>query len=253
MKGKWPLSFVLILLVACSAWAQDEGETEIMRNLMNSIARTGLSDAVPYYSVSNREEAKVEGSVLLDQEWKEGRVLKANGELYRIVGRYNTQADEIQIKVGDDIRAIYPDRVRAASLGNQIFVPKAFEAEEHGLKLGFFELLVEGEASLLKRYSPTTRKTDYHPVLGSTSDNVEIVIHEEYYYQLAGKQAEKLKRTRSGVLEALRRKRNAVNEYARDNHVGWKKEDDLKLLFAKHNELVVQSEERARVREEEDQ
>ena len=116
MKGKWPLSFVLILLVACSAWAQDEGETEIMRNLMNSIARTGLSDAVPYYSVSNREEAKVEGSVLLDQEWKEGRVLKANGELYRIVGRYNTQADEIQIKVGDDIRAIYPDRVRAAAV-----------------------------------------------------------------------------------------------------------------------------------------
>ena len=145
------------------------------------------------------------------------------------------QSSEIQVLADGKIRALFPNKVKGVSLGDQIFAPYDYVSEGNVQAKVFFEVLEEGKISLLRRYSTTHEKADFHPVLGAVGNDLKVVVQKDLYYKRAGQPAQKLKKGKKSVLSLFERKANNVQQFAREQRLGYNKVEDLKMLFHYYN------------------
>ncbi|NJK84361.1 MAG: hypothetical protein HC912_11830 [Saprospiraceae bacterium] len=98
------------------------------------------------------------GNPYLESNWQNGLLISQKGNTYEIKGRYRIFDDEIQIVQDGVVKALYPHSLQGVLLGSRIFISSKWEAPS-GIDYSFFELLVDGEVKLLKKYQLDVRET----------------------------------------------------------------------------------------------
>lgn len=235
MKQLYFLSLVLLLSSMGAVFAQ---QTETVRNVFEQITVSGAHEGVPYYAVNADNGNKVKGSEYLQEDFTEGFLMSKDMKIYRVKGRYDAFNDEVQV-VSDkqQIQAIFPERVKAVSLGGQIFVPHLIEGNKGNLSWGFFELLSEGKVHLLKRYYATSQAVKDHPVLGSVGNDFEVTINKKIYVAFPKQTAKKLKKGKKHILKLLADEKGAIMRFVKKNKLTYKKTEDLTRIFNYYNKL----------------
>ena len=99
---------------------------------------------------SNLVPTNVLGSPYLDEEFKIGTVIIKDAESYKSLLRYNAYNDEIEMKNGNTTTAIMKRDYITVKLGTDVFSIHTFAYEE-GVKDGYFNVLNQGKAQLLRR------------------------------------------------------------------------------------------------------
>ncbi|MCB0595650.1 MAG: hypothetical protein H6557_27095 [Lewinellaceae bacterium] len=179
---------------------------------------------------------EVEGSLFLDERWQDAHILTPDDEVVKVKARYRIYDDEMQILSPDkEVLGLYPAKVRAIAIGKQVFVPLEFRNLAGKNKMGFFQLLVEGEMALLLRRSLELVKSDYNPALNIGDRNDRLELQEAYYYRRGSDQPSLLRQTKSAVLKALGRRKKAISEYAKTNQLNPRKQEDLIAIFQFYN------------------
>lgn len=230
---------ILIVFIACSSimFAQPADE-ELRRNVYKELTQLSSYEGLPYYAVNQSGPEQVEGSGLLDDEWKEGVLVAPNDSTYRFKGRYNVLADEFQVQVNGRVRALYPKVVKGVELDEKIFLPVDYVAKN---KRGyaFFEVLYFGKISLLLRRKAEARATDINPVLGtSLSDKSKVVFVKSYYYQQPGLPARLFKTKRKQVLALFSDRRREMENFLKEERLNPHRQEDLIRLFRHYDDMA---------------
>ncbi|MCH7398580.1 hypothetical protein MM236_11290 [Belliella sp. DSM 107340] len=134
----------------------------------------------------------VEGTYFLDPNWKRGSIfLYENDELlidYFI--RYQIDENQIEVMAFEDGRVvkINGDKVKSfvsvdsVTKAKRIFMNQAnFRKDEDNL-VGFFELLVEGDITLVKLTTAIYRNSNYNTALMMGEKNDRIVKRDTFYF-----------------------------------------------------------------------
>lgn len=181
-------------------------------------------------------EKRVEGSLFLEAQWQEARILTPQNEVVAARARYRIYDEEMQVLgANNEVLALYPAKVRAVAIGRQVFVPLEYQDKQGGATTGFFQLLVEGEASLLLRREMELVHGDYNPALNIGDRNDHFEARETYYYRYQKGKLQLLRLNKKAVLDALGRRKKAVAEYARASNLGFRKQEEIVALFQFYN------------------
>lgn len=204
-------------------------------NGMSSRLQTGRG----IYIGRLRQMPGMDGDIYLEREFKDATVLTPEDEIAYTKARYRVVDDEIEIKGSADEEELilFKDKVKAISIDGQVFVPLQNYDKEGELKPVWLELLSEGSINLYKEYTIRIQRSNYNPSLNTGNKNDEMLVESTFYYSTnSSKSIKKLKKGRTKVLEVLKKRKNRVNEYARENHLRWSKQEDLVQLFDCYNE-----------------
>lgn len=225
--------FLISFCLMASAGYAQEADEMIFQTAFSELTGTMPREELPYYTFNKGRMANVEGSGLLNQEWTEGVILSFDDERYRAQLRYDAFNDEMQVLSDGKTKALYPARIKGVRLNDQIFVPYPFVEGKDSPKTGFFEVLAQGEVTLLKRYKAVQQQVaEIHPTQGKRlTGDIEIVILEAYFYSSKGRPAAKLRTSKGGVMSVLNKRRKAVAQYAKENGLNPRKEKDLIEIF----------------------
>ncbi len=228
---------VSLCIFIIPAYAQEADEM-VFQSAFRELTTHQASQNLPYYTFNKGGMIEVEGSGLLNEEWEEGVVLGIDDKLYKAQLRYDALNDEMQILSGDNkVKALLPSRVKGTRMGDRIFMLHPYLEGRKGMEIGFFEVLSEGEVSLFKRYEAVQQQVaEIHPTMGrKLSDEIEIVIMEDYYYSSRGRPAVELRTSKGAVLDVLSRRRKAVGNFAKQNSLNPRNEEGLIAIFDFYN------------------
>ncbi len=171
-------------------------------------------------------EKKVVGNPYL-KDWEKAFLIDKDSNVFSVRARYRIFDDEFQILVNNEPKALYPNLIKGITFENQAFVALKRKTED-GLIYSYFELLVEGELTLLKRIIPLTKnKKDYVMITGQSS---------EYYYQQGNEIAYKLPNANAELKEFfISRKGNYMATYIEEQSSDLSKSSSLISLFQYYN------------------
>ena len=95
----------------------------------------------------------VQGSPYLNADFKQGEVISTSNTVAKDIPlRYNIFDDEIEFQSNDKkVFLIEKSTVKSIKIGDSEFVYKAY-SQNNKLNRSFFEILVQGKATLLKQY-----------------------------------------------------------------------------------------------------
>lgn len=207
---------------------------------LNHIVRRGLNNpnyfAEDTYISRGAAPKEVEGSLFLDERWQDAHILTPENEVVNVKARYRAYDDEMQVLgPNKQVMGLYPAKVRAIAVGKQVFIPLEFRSPEGEDKVGYFQLLVEGEMALLLRRSLELARSDYNPALGIGDRNDRLELRETYYFRRDEGSPQLLRQSKGSILKALGRRKKAVSEFARANQLNPRKQDDLIAVFRFYN------------------
>lgn len=187
---------------------------------------TNSSEQELFFLVRNSINKELVGNPFLN-DWEEAFVITKDGKVFKVQSRYRVFDDEFQIKVGNQIKAIYPEAVEGIVFKERVFVVRNCKYPE-GLKLCFLELLSEGSINLLKRHTLLTKsKKDLIRIIGSKT---------ELFYAMDDV-AYLLSNNRSKVMDLFLLKEKEINRFSITHNINTKKESDLIQIFDYYNEL----------------
>jgi len=190
---------------------------------------------------------KVVGDSYLSTYWRKSAV-----QLYKddklIEGydtRYDIQADVLDVKTTAGVKVLEGKRIRSFSWRDSTRVDPVFFVNAHDYKIdgipmtGFFEVLVDGPAPLLKYTTLQIKKADYNVSfdVGSRDDKI---LKQASYYAGKGKNVVKLGTSKKKVLTLFEDKVAEMEKYMDDSQVSLKKEADLVRTWQHYNSLLPQ-------------
>ena len=79
------------------------------------------------------------------------------------------------------------------------------------------------------------QKSDYNPALNLGSRNDVLVVKNTYYYRKKSGTLRPLKQTKADVLDALSNRKKAIAQFAKENKLGVRKQEDLVAIFNFYN------------------
>ena len=190
--------------------------------------------------VTEREAyLNVVGDPFISKEFDEGIIVfKDSTRATDVPMRLNTYTDQIEFMYHDTIkRFTQPEIIEYVTFGHRSFM---FSPYKEGLlnKKGYFEILAWGNCKLLFRRESIIKREQL-PASDYEGGNFRAYFRttEEYYLKKGGEPAEKLSRTKKGILKALSDKKQEISEYMAKNKVRPKKEEDLIDLIYYYNSL----------------
>lgn len=200
-------------------------------NEEGNVFQTGNLDA-PFLRVSKTSGNNIEGSIYLEEEWKQATVTDlTNKKAIKLLARFNAYHSEIEILKEKDITALYPKDGISVNLNNRNFTPIKVKNKEKPI---FAERLVKGAYNLFKVYDIKIIKapSDAKLLNLESIDRVEIT-HDFYYGQQDG-----------DVLEIPTNKRaiksempDALLTIGKKEKLSFKKEEDLIKIFSMVNSM----------------
>lgn len=221
---------ILLLLTFRTQAQQTKAGVEPRESFVNHIIedqlRKGINETSGY---------SVEGSPWLNDEWLEGYFIKTND---RPSGnfpiRYNTDQQVVAFQYQGRELLLKPATVKGFVLpgeGSPRVFRNGFSSKEHDISKNlFFEVLHEGEVSLLKYHHTKLLKAispDY-----STGEYTDKYIPDNaYYLLLSDGSMEEIKLKRRHILRALPGNTRALKNYANDNDLSFREEHDVAELL----------------------
>lgn len=170
----------------------------------------------------------------LDKEWLEGEAILLDGERMQGTFRYNICGQKMEgIVEGDTFAFARPGELRSIHIGNKEFVYRNFMRSDGELAAAWFEILCQGDCSLLMRRYIKYRVTD-----GDDDHTDDLLYRIDEYYSCKGKRVlERVYQTRKDVLTTLGEHENAVAAYMRSEKLNVREQDDLVRIFRYYNGL----------------
>jgi hypothetical protein len=186
------------------------------------------SSAESYFLYRQSLNKRFIGNPYLESNWQNGLLISREGKTYEIRGRYRIFDDEVQILQDGKIKALYPHYLQGILLGSSIFISAKWDTPS-GIDYSFFELIVDGELRLLKKYKLDVKETkdNFLKIKGST---------EEYFY-LRDKDdiALPIDLRKAGLMRMMNNHYNEASAYVKK--MDKKSEANLIKLFHYYNQL----------------
>lgn len=190
--------------------------------------------------VTEREAyLNVVGDPFVDKDFEAGIVVfKDSTRASDVPMRYNTYTDQIEFKYNDTIkRFTQPEMIDYVTFNHRSFM---FSPYREGLlnKQGYFEILAWGNTKLLFRRESIIKREQL-PASDFEGGNFRDYFRttEEYYIKKDDQPAQKLTRTKKGILKALGDHTKELTDYMAKHRVKPKNEGDLIDLIYFYNTL----------------
>jgi hypothetical protein len=219
--------------------------TEYFYNLSpysNADMSTEYVDGIKTYRSKDRDEGMVVGEPFLDPEFKEGAIYFSDStKLVDIKLRYNVFMDKMDIVFEGDTFGIQPSyRMVGLQVGDRLFMNSLmYDKWTREFKYGYLEVLADGKLKLLKQYIKSytfnSFTTKYNG--GGGDRNYHYVDKQKLFYKTGIASAIELKKRKKKILQIFEDEAERVEEYAEENKLNFRNEDDLKELFEYYNSL----------------
>jgi hypothetical protein len=159
--------------------------------------------------------------------------------------RYDIKLNELEVKTSDAVKVVPGTRIKSFAVYDSAEAKPRFYINARdfdtvdGNKLeGFFEVLEEGKATLLKRMEVSIKKADYNATLavGSRDDKI---LKKDVFYVLKDKRVEELRLQKKKIMPLFGDKAGQVQEMANKKGLSFSKQDHLEMIFAYYNKLAA--------------
>ncbi|HWA33686.1 MAG TPA: hypothetical protein VG737_06130, partial [Cyclobacteriaceae bacterium] len=198
---------------------------------------TDLMNGMPI----TRPPSRVLGDPFLSSKWNVTSISLYNVE-EKIEGqqtRYNLYFDEMEYQTPEGVRVLGGSRIKSFSYKDSL-ASKYVNAKDYLFEgsplVGFFEVLVDGPAPLLKKYYVLVKDPDYNPALNAGSRDTRIVRYSDLYCA-KGNQVIKAKRKKD-MMAFFGDKAEHMKEYMKRYSLFFGEEAHLRVIFQYYNSLL---------------
>ncbi|WP_276499604.1 hypothetical protein [Pontibacter litorisediminis] len=188
-----------------------------------------------------KDHSALKGSPYLYDAWSNGLVKLMNGLEFEGQIMYDQLEDQVVFNGGDGEPQEFVDPVYEFTIrekgddkanGGKKF-RKGYPVVDGGDKSTFYEILAEGNVTLLKR----TKKTIVEQVPYGSSVKEQHVKSVETYFIATPTEITKIKNSKKGFLEAFGSQSSELEAYAKKNRIDFKTDLDLAKLVTYYNSL----------------
>ncbi|MEM1325069.1 MAG: hypothetical protein AAGI23_03895 [Bacteroidota bacterium] len=206
-----------------------EGQAQSL-HIMNAYRHYKFKAATNYHDllflVRNSLDKKVEGDAYL-MDWEGALLFVDDDEVYSVSARYRVLDDEFQIDLNGQTKAIYAHLVKGIVFKDRIFV-SGTELRSDGQLNGFYELLVNGDRQLLKKYTVTQKvRKDGVTEIGKKTVS--------YHFRSQTSFVEAIADYHQQPHVIFEDHQKVAKLYWKSNHLNIKKEADLRQYFEYFN------------------
>ena len=222
--------FSLVLATAFNLNAQT-----LLNGLMDEFRTKKLQDGS--WTRNNLKLSDIQGTPFLDPEFSPGRIVASDGSVFTDIPlRYNGYNEDLEFQKGSDNYNIDPKtRVRRAEFGGRIFVCLPFD-DLGKVNNGFFQILTEGTAILLIRYSVAFLEKEPEKPFADPKPARFDDIHKTYYLTINNSIAQQIT-TKKKLLELFGPKKDEMETFISKNKLSIHGDDALTKIISHYNTL----------------
>jgi hypothetical protein len=240
------ITFLLLLRVSTTSAQQDKNYLH-NRGIMERIPLAGQSgNAITLGNLSVTTPATV-GDVYLTPDYRITTfwLYDDSKVAHGFAARLDLQRNEFDIHMGKGggVKSLSGTKVRTLVMADsltrtpQYFVNAQEYKNEDGVPfLGFFQILSEGELTLLKLTRVTFKPADPNPTHYTGSKDNRFIKRSELFYA-SGTSAAELP-GRKGILKLMESRKAEVNNFIKINEIDLSSERHLAALFDYYNSLT---------------
>jgi hypothetical protein len=242
--------FALVLWSAQYALAQPNSTVpknlRASNTLDNLFDANGLSNSDNLYGIP-LESGRIVGNAYLNPDWKRTTFLLYTSDkmIEGYPSRYEIDQDQFEIKAADAVKVLNGKRVRSFVWADSLtktphyFVNgKDFRNEENTPLSGFFEVLAEGNYTLLEKTRVQIIEPNYKVQLDMGSRDQRIIKKNAFYYSVKGVIIP-LPSSRKKLLTLFGDHAPEIGKFIKVNALDLDNAMHLKVLFEHYHSLIT--------------
>lgn len=226
----------LILLISVLAYHLAIAQAPYTVTYVTNFAPIQLTVLSPSSSVN-----KIKGTPYMNEEesFFPGRVIVDDSiELTDMKLRYNTYSQQMELKDGDEVKAlIAKDRINKVLLGDKAFENRLYKNDDVFEK-GYLEMIFVGKISIYKKHLCKIKAGYYNATVDAGSKNDKFIHEYDYYIMKPGyENPVKIFFSKRNFLNLFGDKKAQVKKYMKDNRLRFKRQNDLIRILAHYETL----------------
>lgn len=173
-----------------------------------------------------------EGSPFLSDVWTQGIIFLQNDKSLEATMLYDIYSQQMLVKKDEEILALtQPYSIKKVVLGKQTFIWQTYETGNK-VEESYFELLVDGEFQLFKKYNCNIVRADRQVSAYEGKPKDRFRISTEYYLKVDPQKAIVFPNARDNFFALFPSQKDTLIQYCRQNKLKLKKEEDLIKIFS---------------------
>ena len=189
------------------------------------------------YAPNNLKMADIQGSPFLNDEFSSGKLVASDGSIFTdILLRYNGYSDDLEFQKGKESYNIDPkSKVRRAEFDGKVF--GCYQFDEFGkVNDGFFEVLTEGKAILLIKYSIRFLDKEQPKAFADPKPARFDTPSKTYFVKVGDAKAKQITSKKS-LLEMMDDHKDLMETYISKNKLSVRSDDGLTQIVSHYNTL----------------
>ena len=234
---------LFLLVISVSSYAQWAIPPQMRAaNTLDNLAQNGLNQSDLLFGLP-MEPGKLVGDSYITKVWNVATIMLADSEKI-IEGypvRYDIKAAVLEIKSKNGIKVLNSKSIKSMVWLDSLQLPHYFvnaeSFKEDGVQQsGLVEILVDGEVTLLTKFSVEIIKPNYNIAMGSGSKDTKI-IPRSTFYSAQGGELTRIK-SKNDVLKVSGTHSAAISKLISDRGLKVKNQYDLIDIFTHLNNLI---------------
>ena len=227
------LAFFFLPLTLFSQEALEEVKRQAYGNPFNASNEN-------FINLSNQmgEDGKV--SLVLFNDWMPLEIHGKEDNAYVTIdsANYHIMNDKVIFIKDAAYFELYPEKVEHIELNGVKFVSMSYQ-DDGSSTLSYFEVLEEGDYTLLRRHSMKREVRNDHPMGLAAAKEISFDRKEFLYYLPQGKSRPvEIPRKKKDFVQIFRRDRFEMVSYAKENRLSTKEVADVRSMFKYYNSLA---------------
>lgn len=208
-------------------------------------ARDGIGSNDLMYGIP-LPPGKVIGDTYLDTRWHAATLMLFDQEkmLNGYPVRYDIKNNELEIKAKNGIKVISGDKIKSFVWVDSLTKEPTYFVNANAYQIpgeesvsGFYEVVSEGEITVLKRTFLVVKKANYVVQFDMGSKDDHILKKQKYYY-LQGNTLIELPSSRKKLVPLFGSHASEMSEYIKQNALSTSEENHIQAIFDHYNALV---------------
>lgn len=207
----------------------------MLNGLMDEYRFTKMREGT--FSGYNLKMSEIQGTPYLNLEFSTGKIVTNKETIYTDIPlRYNAYSDDLEFRKDNETYNINPKTIiKRAEFGGVIFACLQYDSGDK-IKNGLFEILTEGKATLLVRYSVRFSDKEEAKAYADPKPPRFEEVQKTHYIIIDGNPA-KLISNKKGLLELFGAQKSEMESYISRNKIAVKGDDNLTRIVAHYNSL----------------
>ncbi len=226
----------LVFIIAFLQVGAQEALSEVQKLAYGNPFNAGNEN---FINMTNAMSNDNQVSLMMFDDWKQIEIHGVDAEHVILdSANYHMEADKILFIQRGNLYELFPEKIRYATIDGHKFVSMIYEVEKKTLGRSYFEVLVEGDYTLLCKQELVKEITNSSPLGLAATREVKFVLTEKLYYQTdSGKRPQEVPRKKSDFTKIFRRDRNEIASFAKSHKYSVKKTEDVRSIFNYYNSL----------------